>query len=74
MSMALFLIEKNKLISQIETKIASSITENDRSTQQRMLTKPGLATGVGWDNSDETLSGAITHLDTVGICYQNCGG
>ena len=52
--MSMFLIEKsgfeNKLMYQLETEIATSITEKDRATPQRMLTKPGLATGVAWDN------------------------
>ena len=74
--MALFLIEKsgleNKLIALLEREIATSITEKDCATPRGMLTKPGLATGVAWDNYDETLSGAGTLHDTVGICYQNC--
>ena len=77
--MSMFLIEKsgfeNKLMYQLETEIATSITEKDRATPQRMLTKPGLATGVAWDNyveNSETLSAAGTLHDTVGICYQNC--
>ena len=39
-----------------------------------MVQKLGLATGVSWDNYDgdtETLSGAGTLHDTVGISYQN---
>ena len=71
-----FLIEKsgfeNKLIAQLETEIATSITEKDCATPQGMLTKPGLTTDVAWDNYDETLSGAGALHDTVGICYQNC--
>ena len=77
MSVALFLIEnsglENKLIAQLETQITTSITEKDCATPQGMLiTKPGLATGVVWDNYDLTLLGAGTLHDTVGICYQNC--
>ena len=62
-------------IEELETELPTSITEKDRSTPQGMLTKPGLATGVAWDNYDEnseTLSGAGTLHDTVGILYQNC--
>ena len=75
--MALFLIEKsgfnaNKLIAQLKTEIATSITENDCATPQGMLTKLGLATGVAWDKNDETFYGTGTLHDTVGICYQNC--
>ena len=39
-----------------------------------MQRKPGLKTSLAWDNFDqntETLSGAGTVHDTVGICYQN---
>ena len=74
--MALVLIEKsgfeNKLIAQLETEIATSIfTEKDFATPQGMLTKPGLATCVVWENYEETLSGAGRLHDTVSICYQN---
>ena len=74
--MALFLIKKSgfekKLISKLETKIATSFTDKDCATSQELLTKPGQATGVTWDKYDETLSCAGTLHDTVGICYQNC--
>lgn len=58
----------------IETDLATSISEKQQSTPEGILRQSGLATGLAWDNYDElneTLSGSNTLHDTVGICYQN---
>ena len=59
---------------EIETDLAISIQNQEHLTPDGMQRLPGLATGTAWDNYDEnteTLSGADTLHDTVGICYQN---
>lgn len=62
------------LTEEIETRLATEITERKQSTPDGLSMKPGLATGLAWDNFDqntETVSGSGTVHDTVGICYQN---
>ena len=60
---------------EMETEIAEKILDQDSETPDGIERKEGLCTGLAWDNYDEmneTLSGAGTLHDTVGICYQNC--
>ena len=62
------------IVENIETELATSISEKHQSTPDGILQQSGLATGLAWDNYDElneTLSGSNTLHDTVGICYQN---
>lgn len=62
------------VVEELETDLASTISERHLVTPDGILTSPGLSTATAWDNYDEnseTLSGANTLHDTVGICYQN---
>ena len=58
----------------LETKLATNIAQRQFATPDGIERKPGLCTSLAWDNYDEnseTLSGAGTLHETVGICYQN---
>ena len=58
----------------IETDLATQIVNRQNATPDGLLQHSGLCTSLAWDNYDErteTLSGAGTLHDTVGICYQN---
>ena len=58
----------------LETDLASTVLERGVATPDGILQKSSLVTSVAWDNYDEnseTLSGAGTLHDTVGICFQN---
>ncbi len=59
---------------EIETDIAFAISEKGQALPDGMMKLAGLGTGLAWDNYDEnaeTLSGAGTVHDTVGICIQD---
>jgi hypothetical protein len=61
-------------VESLETDLATVIKERNQTTPDGILKQAGLATGLAWDNYDEnneTLTGAGTLHDTVGICYQN---
>ena len=61
-------------VEAIETDLATNICERNCATPEGIQKVSGLCTGLAWDNYDkntETLSGANTLHDTVGICYQN---
>jgi hypothetical protein len=61
-------------VKAIETDLATNICERDCTTPEGIHNVSGLCIGLVWDNYDEnteTLSGANTLHDTVGICYQN---
>ena len=61
-------------VEEIETDLASNILQSNSSTPEGIVMVPGCSLGLAWDNYDditETLSGANTLHDTVGICYQN---
>ena len=61
-------------VEELETDLAKTVTEKQHSTPYGLAQQPGLATSVAFDNYDEnseTLSGAGTLHDTVGICFQN---
>jgi hypothetical protein len=63
-----------QIAEELETQLATEISERKISTPDGLLRQPGLMTGLAWDNFDEnteTISGAGTVHDTVGICYQN---
>ena len=58
----------------IETDLATQTVNRQNATPDGLLQHSGLCTSLAWDNYDErteTLSGAGTLHDTVGICYQN---
>jgi hypothetical protein len=62
------------IAEELETDLATTASDKDDATPHGLLQQSGLATGVAWDNYDEnseTLSGADTLHDTVGICFQN---
>ena len=59
---------------ELETELAMSIEGKDKVAPDGVILRPGLSTGMAFDNYDEnmeTLSGANTLHDTVGIVYQN---
>lgn len=59
---------------ELETDCALSLMERPGVTPENIIRKPGLFTGVAWDNFDsnlETLSGKGGLHDTFGICYQH---
>ena len=61
-------------VEEIETDLATNIQLNELATPDGITPAPGRSIGLAWDNYDEnieTLSGANTLHDTVGICYQN---
>lgn len=61
-------------VEELETDLATNITNRGSSTPDGIYQQAGLSTGLAWDNYDEqneTLSGSNTLHDTVGICYQN---
>ena len=61
-------------VEEIETDPATKLQQSNSFTPDGMNKVPGLCMGLAWDNYDEnieTLSGANTLHDTVGICYQN---
>ncbi len=61
-------------IEELETQLATEISMRGTSTPDGLQRKPGLMTSLAWDKFDqntETLSGAGTVHDTVGIGYQN---
>lgn len=62
------------VVESLETELATVISEKNQALPNGLYPKSGLCTGIAWDNYDEnceTLSGAGTLHDTVGICYQN---
>ena len=57
-------------VESIETDLYTVIKERNQTTPDGILKQAGLATGQAWDNSDETketLTGAGTLHDTMGI-------
>lgn len=59
---------------ELETRLAYEIADKKLATPDGLLMQAGLGTALAWDNYDEnteTLSGAGTVHDTVGICFQN---
>lgn len=61
------------IVEENDTQLASDITFRDQFKPDGLLTESELLTSLAWDNFDEnieTLSGAGTFHDTVGICYQ----
>ena len=61
-------------VEEIETDLALNILHSNCSSPEGIEQVPGRSLGLAWDNYDEiteTLSGANTLHDTVGICYQN---
>lgn len=62
------------LVEEYETELATVIQDKGQLLPDGLIQAPGLCTAVAFDNYDElceTLSGAGTLHDTVGICYQN---
>lgn len=62
------------MVEEYETELATVIQEKGQLLPDGLIPAPGLCTAVAFDNYDElceTLSGAGTLHDTVGICYQN---
>lgn len=65
------------LVEEYETELANVIQDKGQLLPDGLVQAPGLCTAVAFDNYDEiceTLSGAGTLHDTVGICYQNLSG
>ena len=61
-------------VEAMETDLGTIISDRNCATPDGIVKQAGLCTGTAWDNYDEnteTLSGANTLHDTVGICYQN---
>lgn len=61
------------IVEENDTQLASDITFRDQFKPDGLLTESELLTSLAWDNFDEnieTMSGAGTLHDTVGICYQ----
>ena len=61
-------------VESLETQLASEIIDRKESIPDGLSCSTGLMTSLAWDNYDEnneTLYGAGTLHDTVGICYQN---
>ena len=59
---------------ELETDLAMTISDKKHATPDGVLHQKGLSTGLAFDNYDEnteTLSGANTLHDTVGIEYQD---
>ncbi len=55
-----------------ETQLAMTISENETSTPDGLLSKLGLVTGCAWDSyveNMENLSGAGTLYDIFDVCY-----
>ena len=62
------------IVETLETDLATTVNHEGEACPDGILKLPNLVTGLAWDNYDEnneTLSGAGTVHDTVGICYQN---
>ena len=62
------------IVESLETDLATYIADKRSITPDGIVKLPGLSMGIAWDNYDEnteTLSGAGTLHETVGICYQN---
>ena len=62
------------MVETLETNLASNVLERNCSTPAGITQKNGLSTGLYWTNYEETpetILGANTLHDTVGICYQN---
>ena len=58
-------------VETIETDLATNISQRNYATPEGIVQKPGLCTGLAWDNYDEnteTLSGAGTLHDTDLSC------
>ena len=61
-------------VEAIETGLKTNICEKNCATPEGIYNISGLCTGLAWDSyaeNTETLSGAKTLHDTVGICNQN---
>ena len=61
-------------VEEIKTDLATKVQETNIMTPEGIERVSGRCMGLAWDNYDEnieTLSGANTLHDTVGICYQN---
>lgn len=62
------------LVEEYETELATMIQDKGKLLPDGLMAASGLCTALAFDNYDElceTLSGAGTLHDTVGICYQN---
>ena len=58
----------------LETDLTTNVSDRHCTTPEGITKLPGLCMGITWNNYDEnteTLSGANTIHDTVGIWYQN---
>ena len=63
-----------QLVVEYETELANAIQDKGQLLPDGLIPASDLCTAVAYDNYDEiceTLSGAGTLHDTVGICYQN---
>ena len=64
-------------VEAIETQVATDISDRHQALPDGMSQDDDLSTCLAWNNYDEnteTLSGAGTLHDTVGICYQTIPG
>ena len=62
------------MVEELETNVASTICDKQHVTPDGIVLQAGLATVYAFDNyneNPETLLGASTLQDTVGITYQN---